>query len=42
MALNEKAVQTAGAIELLSDMMRYNMDGIKEDFISLENRIKIH
>ncbi|MDB4918353.1 sensor histidine kinase [Mucilaginibacter sp.] len=40
MALNEKAVKTAGAIELLSDMMRYNMDGIKENFISLETELK--
>ncbi|MDB5089948.1 MAG: hypothetical protein JWR09_3942 [Mucilaginibacter sp.] len=40
MALIEKAPQTAGAIELLSDMMRYNMDGIREKFISLDMELK--
>jgi LytS/YehU family sensor histidine kinase len=40
MALIEKAPQTAGAVELLSDMMRYNMHGIGENFISLDMELK--
>jgi LytS/YehU family sensor histidine kinase len=39
-ALNENATQTAGAIELLGDMMRYNMDGIREKFIKLDAELK--
>jgi hypothetical protein len=39
-ALSESASKTAGAIELLADMMRYNMDGMKEDFIPLETELK--
>jgi hypothetical protein len=40
MALGENATKTAGAIELLSDMMRYNMDGMREDLIPLEKEFK--
>jgi hypothetical protein len=39
-ALSENATQTAGAIELLGDMMRYNMDGIREKFIKLDAELK--
>lgn len=39
-ALSENATKTAGAIELLSDMMRYNMDGAREDFIKLDDELK--
>ena len=39
-ALSEKATKTAGALELLSDMMRYNMDGVREDFIPLKTELK--
>ncbi|HVW97350.1 MAG TPA: sensor histidine kinase [Mucilaginibacter sp.] len=39
-ALSEQATKTAGAIELLSDMMRYNMTGVKEDFVSLTTELK--
>ncbi|MGN6394322.1 MAG: sensor histidine kinase [Mucilaginibacter sp.] len=39
-ALKENASKTAGALELLSDMMRYNMDGVQEDFISLKTELK--
>jgi len=40
MALSENATRTAGALELLSDMMRYNMDGVREDFIPLKTELK--
>jgi LytS/YehU family sensor histidine kinase len=39
-ALGENANKTAGAVELLSDMMRYNMDGMREDFIKLDDELK--
>lgn len=39
-ALSEQATQTAGAIELLSDMMRYNIDGVRENFIKLGDELK--
>lgn len=39
-ALGENAAKTAGAIELLSDMMRYNMDGMRADLIPLETEFK--
>ncbi|MEP6612092.1 MAG: histidine kinase [Mucilaginibacter sp.] len=39
-ALSENANKTAGAVELLSDMMRYNMDGMREDFIKLDDELK--
>ena len=39
-ALSENATQTANAIELLSDMMRYNMDGARENFIKLDDEFK--
>jgi hypothetical protein len=39
-ALAENASQTANAIELLSDMMRYNMDGMREKFIKLGAELK--
>jgi sensor histidine kinase YesM len=40
-ALSENANKTAGAIELLSDMMRYNMDGMHENFIKLDTELKL-
>jgi len=38
-ALTEQAARTAEGIELLADMMRYNMYGIKEDYVSLETEL---
>ena len=40
MALSESATKTAGALELLADMMRYNMDGVRENFIPLKAELK--
>lgn len=40
MAINEKALQTADAIELLAGMMRYNMNGMQEDYIDLDIELK--
>ena len=39
-ALSENAAKTAGSIELLGDMMRYNMNGMREHFITLEAELK--
>jgi len=39
-ALSENANKTAGALELLSDMMRYNMNGMQEKFIDLTTELK--
>jgi len=38
-ALTEKAPQTADGIEKLSEMMRYTITGIHENFVPLENEI---
>lgn len=40
MALNENASKTAEGIELLSEMMRYNINGINQDYIELETELK--
>ena len=39
-ALNEKAPQTADGIDKLSEMMRYTISGIHENFVPLEKELK--
>lgn len=39
-ALNEKAAKTADAISILSEMMRYTVSGMKENFVTIGEELK--